>query len=780
MTIRLQNAIFCSSVMVASALALGACSDIQNENRPAAPVQPPGQRVSAEQLRDLEELQVRLAKRDREVLAKELTARVFGRFINDWWDRLLRAENRLVLLSELEIGSLVFPALDEGIGLQHDIREFRFMGDRTQWTQANWRSALAQWSEDGWQLEYQSCRQVAFVSEGTEQPVSQFELVAHLLREGEGVPVRGILRAQLNVSWNVAGNRQPRSIAAVELEDGEWLTRSRLPVFHEVVNREIAPHLETHFIDPVIVADFDGNGRSDILFSGCNVVYAGIEGGGLRAGPFLPGTQPVVYSSVFADVDGDGVGDYVFADRSGVNLVPGSAPERRIVAAWKAPEPLSSPSAMTVGDIDRDGDLDLWLAQYKMPYDSGQMPTPFYNANDGYPSFLLINDGSGRFVDQTKTKGLQAKRFRRTYSGSFVDLDGDADLDLLNISDFAGADIYLNDGGGNFTEMTAHWIDIPFGFGMAHTFGDFDRSGSLDWLMIGMNSFVADRLDALKIWPGADRSEMKYRSLLTFGNRMYFGNEGRYIETRLGADVARAGWAWGVSAFDFDNDTDLDLYIANGHKTKASSRDYEEQFWGHDLHVADSQEDPLLDLHFRKVGSELYGADYSYGGHQRNVFFLNLDGRRFVEVAHLLGIADDEDGRNVISEDFDRDGQLDLLVTSSEVWPRGRQQFRFYQNILPETQNWIAFYPPLRSEEGPWIGAKIFVESESGRQVRVIVSGDGYRTQSAGSLHFGLGSAESVEGVRVELSNGRRLTFGPLASGRFYNLAELTPQVDGE
>ena len=50
--------------------------------------------------------------------------------------------------------------------------------------------------------------------------------------------------------------------------------------------------------------------------------------------------------------------------------------------------------------------------------------------------------------------GLGRKRFRRTYSSSFVDLDQDRDMDLLVVSDFAGFDMYLNDGHGHFTDVT--------------------------------------------------------------------------------------------------------------------------------------------------------------------------------------------------------------------------------------------------------------------------------------------------------------------------------------
>ena len=55
--------------------------------------------------------------------------------------------------------------------------------------------------------------------------------------------------------------------------------------------------------------------------------------------------------------------------------------------------------------------------------------------------------------------GLATKRFR--YSASFVDLDQDKDLDLINVSDFAGVDIYINRGDGVFEDRTSDQKRLP-------------------------------------------------------------------------------------------------------------------------------------------------------------------------------------------------------------------------------------------------------------------------------------------------------------------------------
>ena len=727
-----------------------------------------GESFSGQQVRALKALESAESERDRVTWADEIVARRYERVVSEFWDRLRLSDAALSLVGEFPMGTISYRGLSEARTLQHGIQQSHLVGSEIELGTIEWRALVSQWIREGWILEYQECRQSGFDLTDRNAPRSTFDLVVHVKQEMP--PIRGILRGKLAVVWQSGDDGGTPQAESIVLMEGEWLTRSGPPVFEEIISREMMPHSETRFIDPLIVADFDGNGRSDLLFSGCNVLYSGIEGGGLRSETFIKGSNPVVYTSLYADVNGDGLDDYVIVDRRGIMVAPGGGGRRTLLPAWSAPAEMLNPSVITAGDLDGDGDLDLWLAQYKMPYVAGQMPTPFYDANDGFPSYLLINDGNARFTDRTIESGLEGKRYRRTYSASLIDLDGDQDLDLLNVSDFAGLDLYLNDGRGQFREATSSLVDVAYGFGMAHAFGDFDLSGSMDFMMIGMNSAVADRLDSLSLWPKDSMFESRYRSLMGYGNRMYSKVDGRFVETKLGQGVARAGWAWGVGTLDFDNDGDLDLYIANGHKTRALTRDYDEQFWCHDLFVGNSTENPVLDLHFRKVGTELYGAGYSYGGHQRNVFFLNLGGSEFVEVAYLLGLADDSDGRNVVCEDLDLDGLVDIVVTTSEVWPKSSQSFRLYQNLLDGSGNWIGLQLPSGPSEGGWLGTEVTVQRGAQSTVRTITSGDGYRTQSGGSLHFGLGKETKIDQVTVRFPNGEIVEKPGLELGRYHTL----------
>ncbi|MDP6424765.1 MAG: VCBS repeat-containing protein, partial [Planctomycetota bacterium] len=248
--------------------------------------------------------------------------------------------------------------------------------------------------------------------------------------------------------------------------------------------------------------------------------------------------------------------------------------------------------AIAAGDVDADGDLDVYLTQYKTAYEHGNMPTPFYDANDGDPAYLLLNNGSGRFSDGTEKAGLAAKRHRRTWSASFTDLDLDHDLDLVVVNDYAGLDYYLNDGRGKFKDLTLRLGDFRFSFGMSHVLGDFNRDGNPDLYMVGMGSTTARRLEAM----GTKRTDFpeidKHRMMLAYGNRLLLGDgAGGMAQSPHNDRVARTGWAWGSTAFDFDNDGDEDIYVGNGNISGKTAQDYCTHFWRHDIYEGNSRSD---------------------------------------------------------------------------------------------------------------------------------------------------------------------------------------------
>ncbi len=429
------------------------------------------------------------------------------------------------------------------------------------------------------------------------------------------------------------------------------------------------------------------------------------------------------------------------------------------------------PSAITAGDLDGDGDLDVWVTQYKQPYNDGQMPTPYYDANDGYPSYLLLNDGAGLFTDATAEAGLATKRHRRTYSSSFVDLDDDGDLDLMTVNDFSGLDLYQNDGRGRFTEVTGQWVGPRHSFGMGHVLDDFNLDGRQDFYVIGMSSTTARRLDLMKLGRDDHPDIAAKRAEMGYGNRIYLGtSSGRFETPDFARNVARTGWSWGTTSFDFDLDGDRDIYVANGHRSGRSTRDYCTRYWTHDIYTGSSRPDPGIRSLLAGSLAPLSSGEISWNGYEKNVLLNNLGGKDFANIAFLLGTSFAYDARAVVSDDLDGDGRPDLLVAQMVSSPGNEFEMTYYgyRNILETPNRWIGVH--LRNG-GPGlspIGARVAVHTSRGILRRQLVTGDSYLSQHANTVHFGLGTDTTVERIEVTWPNGRRSAIAQPRPGRYH------------
>jgi hypothetical protein len=563
------------------------------------------------------------------------------------------------------------------------------------------------------------------------------------------------------------------AVAQIDARQLSIRSRTGEPAFQQVLNETIQPPEKWLFIDPLILYDLDGDGVSEIILAGKNLVYRRQPDGQYKPGPLCKYDPGKIFTALIADFDGDGVPDFLCAKPEGLFLFHGSEtgtfdePGRLV---WAANPPLKYAQVLTCGDIDQDGDLDVFLGQYKTPYFRGQMPTPYFNANDGDPSYLLLNDGHGNFTDVTEASGLGKNRWRRSYSGSFVRTRSDGYLDLVTVNDFAGIDFYRNDGHGHFSEETGAVFPEFAGFGMAHAVCDFNRDGLLDFLMIGMDSPAVDRLEHLGLWRQDASEDRGSRARLAVGNRLFLSRpDGTYEQTAPSISIARSGWSWGCAAADLDNDGFPDVYIANGHESRSTVKDYEPEFWLHDIYVAGSTNNQAAELYFQSKFTRTRGQGQSYGGYEQNRCYLNLGGTNFLEAGYLLGLGLEQDCRNVVADDLDGDGRMDLLVTSFEVWPTARQTLRVYQNRLPQTGNWIGFrFVAARAR--PVVGTSVTIHYGNSAAAAEIITGDSYRSQSANTLHFGLGAATQVDWAEVVWPDGKKERINQPLINRYKNV----------
>jgi hypothetical protein len=702
---------------------------------------------------------------DETVWEQEMEALRLEQPFIDLWDRIRRSGETWSALAEFGHGEVILGSLGPWAVGESDIEIASGEAVSESIAAADFKRRLDAWRDAGYRIDQIELRQARY------QPgaprYSEFEFAAHLQRAEPHERV--VARGRFNVRWSDDLAEEESAVpASITVTTFELLRRRGEPAFALGLTTELHPPGDGPFADPLIVRDIDGDGNAEIILPCAGLLFRNRGEGRFAREPL--GLTQRVNTAVVEDFDGDGLDDLLGADHSGLLCFRGTReggfnPQGQRV--WTAPESLPNPYVMAVGDIDGDGDLDAWLAQYKLPYVAGQMPTPYYDANDGFPGFLLVNLGSASFKDATESAGLAGKRLRRAYGCSFVDLDHDGDLDLLVTSDFAGIDLHLNDGNGRFEDVTDAKFDDRHLFGMAHGLGDFDLDGALDLLAIGMNLYSAERMDHLNLGPPMEPHVSAMRTRMAYGNRLYFGRNGVWAQTEMSHGIARTGWSWGVTSLDFDLDGDLDVYITNGHKSRETARDYESQFWRHDIFVATSEPDPVKDYYFQSVARRLYGAGYSYGGYEKNRLYLNASGKSFLEAGYLMGVSMERDCRNVVSEDLDGDGAPDLIVMTYEEWPRKRHTLNLFRNVWTNRGNWIGVR--LQSTTQARVtGAQVAITYDGKSQTRHFVTGDSHRSQHSASALFGLGSHRQVDEMEIRWADGNSQRIERPNAGRYH------------
>ena len=712
---------------------------------------------------------------DKTIWVDEVVAQEYETIFIKLWDRLRAAEGaeKLATLADFPItGELRWGTPNASETLEMGIKMTSFEAEPAKILDAAKRAKLVQQlDEEGIEIVQTEWHHSRFVpGNESDAPKSTISFKIDALKKATATTFS--IKGDLEVEW-----MNPKPGDSKESPLANHITVSGLKVQELSNGGNFRPFLDArHGPDewisayPVLVYDLDGDGLSEIIIPRWNRVY---WNKGERKferqfeeGKFLDHPIEIWEAGIIADFNNDGNADFITVGKDGKPYFyagdeKGRFPSQKVACADIH---FDMPSAVTAGDADGDGDLDLWMTQYKLSFMEGQMPTPYYDANDGPPSYFLENDGTGSFTDITEKAGLAPLRNRRSYSASFIDLDNDHDLDLINVSDYAGLDIYENDGKGQFTLATADYVDGRHFFGMGHTFGDYNNDGLLDFYVIGMSSTTARRLDRLNLGR-EDRPDIhKMRAAMGYGNRLYFGTEEKKFreDPQVAAAVARTGWSWGTTTFDFDLDGDQDIYVANGHRSGKSTQDYCTTFWRHDIYTGDSKENEKVLKVFQSTLLDLNQDKISWNGYEKNVMFANNPGHsgNFVNSAFMFGGAFEFDARSVISDDFNADGKPDLIVGESRWNGRGTELIiRAFMNEveIDKSNNWFSVH--LRESPGPGYspnGAKVKITDDSGRsQTRWIVTGDSFYAQHAPIAHFGLGHAKGVRSIEVTWPNGK-------------------------
>lgn len=221
--------------------------------------------------------------------------------------------------------------------------------------------------------------------------------------------------------------------------------------------------------------DYDNDGLVDLYVTNSagtkkNFLYKNLGGNNME---LVTGISPVtdLFSSrnvSWSDIDSDGDLDLYVTNENGEkeNLYRnnGGGSFEKMTDLIITTDGFNTMSS-SWGDIDNDGDLDLFLA------------------NDGSKNQLFRNDGNFVFTRMLTTD--VSKVNAKSFSSAWADIDNDSDLDLFVTNAFQNGqrlknNLYLNDGTGHLTEVTNEVVVMDEGWSYGCAFGDYDNDGFQD------------------------------------------------------------------------------------------------------------------------------------------------------------------------------------------------------------------------------------------------------------------------------------------------------------
>ena len=378
-------------------------------------------------------------------------------------------------------------------------------------------------------------------------------------------------------------------------------------------------------------------------------------------------------------------------------------------------------------DYDRDGKLDLMVANY-VQFDIKTIPkpgeglmcvwkgVPVMCGPRGLPftTNLLYHSAGGRFVDVTESSGVTKTNGHYCFSVSTLDYNMDGWPDIYVACDSTPSILYRNNKNGTFTDVgpdasVSYSDDGGEQAGMGSTIGDYDNDG----------------------WPDIFRTNFSDDTSSLYHNNHDGTFTSAIFDAGLSLNTQYLGW--GAMFVDVDNSGWPDILAVNGHV-------YPEVDFAH------------------------LGATYR----EPRILYWNQGNGKFKDISKVSGpgITEARSSRGLAVGDLWNDGRESAVVNNIDEKPL------LLVNLAANGNHWVGVILQGTQSNRDGIGARVTVSAGRREWVQEERSGSSYVSNNDLRLHFGIGSAATIQFIDVVWPSGLSERFAGGASDGFFTLVE--------
>ena len=616
-----------------------------------------------------------------------------------------------------------------------------------------------------------------------------------------GVTVRGLewkrngaewMSAPLQVSQDGKAGFKRRSSAVTRIDFKNLLDNKR-----SIRNRNLLSG------SGVAAGDFDGDGWCDIYFCGldnANKLYRNLGGWEFedvteRTGVGCVGQDST--AAAFADVDGDGSLDLL------VNALGGGTRLFRNDGNFKFVEitkqsglaSIAGSMSMTLADIDIDGDLDLYVANFhpttikdrpntkiRVSLVDGQGVVTSVNGVStdeahlkgryeisqsrdileyGEPDFLFLNNGNAKFTKVDFLEWFRDENGERLaklpmdwgLAARFADINHDGFPDLYVCNDLFTPDrMWMNDGKGRFRAINKLAVRSTSTFSMGVDFADIDRDGDTDFFVVDMLSRDHE-MRHVQISEMVSKNEphtlLKSRPQVSRNTLQVNRGDNTFAELAYYANVEASEWSWGPVFLDVDLDGYEDILVTNGQLRDFQNADMAAKVEVEKQRAALSQKS-ILNL--MTLFPDLRTP---------NVAFKNNRDGTFSDSSAEWGFDQHGISQGMALADLDNDGDMDVVMNNL------LEEAGIYENQAPGPRVRIQ----LHGLRNFWaIGAEIKVSQGGLVQQQEIICGGRYLSSGQPTRTFGVKEGEFE--IHVTWPRGRERTIKSAKPNHAYIIEE--------